>query len=170
MNGDTDPDLKTQPTRQRPVVSVNLSWRQVAILVGVVGTPPGYLFARNRDVEKKADTAAVQASATIATAGTAQVQQAAAFELYRTEQLADRKKLDELVDAQAAVVEDMKIMKAALVRALPRERKKLTARSAPKPVASEPRPPLPATPAAAAATVPVPAANPPPEQTKGQPP
>lgn len=153
---DTDPDMPAQ-RRPRPVLSISLTWRQIAVLVGAVGTPSGYLFQRNRTVEQKATVVQAKQSAVDADVDTAQAQLRSSFEALRRDQLTDRTEIGKLGEADKDILDEMRIIKAALAAQLPKSsRRKLTARPDPTPAAPAPRPPLPATPEAAAATVPVP--------------
>lgn len=147
MKRDTDPDMREERTdpRGRPVLSLNLSWRQIAVLLTVLGLPGGgaFLYAhavdgdvqvRAREVAGKADQATVQVDNTAA--------------LYRTEQLRDRAELHRIRDAVNSLVEELAIQRSALAAALDRfdrqRARQVRARPTPPTLAPQPRPPLPA--------------------------
>lgn len=172
---DTDPDMKAL-RRPRPVLSVNLTWRQIAIVASVLGTPGGFALYKSKGAEDRAGAVAGQNTAITATATEAKASALETYATYRKEQLADRAELTRQGKAINGVVDDVAIIKAALALVLPgKARARLLARQPAAKVQPVPRAPLPvapaakATPPASAATVaaPEPSSVPPDPQLKG---
>jgi hypothetical protein len=159
---DTDPDMPAQRWK-RPVLSVNLNWQQIIMVATVLGTPGGFALYKSQGAEDTAGAVAGQNTVLTATATHAKATATDTFESWREEQLADRAELARQGKAINGIVDDQAIIKTALALLLPKAaRKKLLQKPAATKVEPAPRPPLPATPPAAAATV-APQATPPPD-------
>lgn len=129
---------------------VTISRRAIVLLATLAGVPGGLAIWSARDADNKADAAAgVSAEASAGVQGT--------FDTLRREQLDDRKALADTREVVNKLVDEVKILRAAVASVLGRRGR--AARPEPEKLPTEPRAPLPPSPAAAATSAHTPPAT-----------